>query len=956
MVLALLKAGRARREEDQEIPESQETDLSDGEKIFQAVFLTSEPRDLSGTSWLCGQQTILNTHSDLPSMDELTSLAPSYLRLYSGQLSKMAWLLLQHYSPDQELLIPFSVPWENYQNPTENISAEDFSLFLKDVVQRLAWESEPTALPPALLRVRKEQEDWWKVATLALTGSLQTEERDILRRGLERLRVGDGHTDNTLTHLVRTVRDRTHTDIVWVGDGVSVENKTYYQTVILKKDAEFTLTAGDAILVMPQNRRKLMSIARVSYLVDGPAGAEAHVVWYRRPSETVLKETGDRSQLFQVTECDNVPLDSVWNKCTVEVLPEPKQSAWRQEGGGDTQGGQMTDGLNFWCRQHYHRTGHKRPEARFEYFSIPECPGDQEKLMFCWSCLVKEEEKGRFNPRTGETDESGDVVSVAWDRAPLRVGDSVYIDPKCVGFKYKKVETEGGEITGKKEVKKTPQKSKPNSKNKEANENNRDIRTVFQKEPFKVGTIKKILKRSSGFSLRVCLYYRPEDTHEGSAAAETAFFNQLYHSEEEAEVSLNKVQGRCYVRFLNESVTEEEQERWREAGPDRWFFRETFRAETAEYIECPPSAQRMTNSEFPLHPPVLTKLRGLDIFSGCGGLSEGLHQSGVVTSKWSIEKDEQAAKAYQLNNPDCVVFCEDCNMVLSHAMKGLAVTDKGQIIPRLGEVDLICGGPPCQGYSAMNSNKESEKSQRNNSQVFTFLSYCDFYRPRFFIFENVMKFAEYEEGKLLKKYMSALVQMGYQCTFSVLQAAHYGVPQSRRRLVILAAAPGEKLPLYPEPRHVFYKAELPLSVNIDGDKYESNGQWKNSAPYRTVIMKDAIRDLPRVDNDHNLLDMSYDQVPMSHFQKKIREGSEKLRDHIPTKLNPVNLERVKLIPKGCDVQALPDTMKPSYLIDKPRPGAYGRPHWGGMSKTVTTKDNPGGRQGEVIHCSQNRSV
>ena len=272
------------------------------------------------------------------------------------------------------------------------------------------------------------------------------------------------------------------------------------------------------------------------------------------------------------------------------------------------------------------------------------------------------------------------------------------------------------------------------------------------------------------------------------------------------------------------------------------------------FEDLPDSARRMTDQNFPSYPPLKSKLRCLDIFAGAGGLSLGLHQSGVSTTNWAIEVNPSAAQAYQLNNPDCTVFSEDCNKILSLARSGVSHTEQGQKVPMRGEVDLLCGGPPCQGFSSMNSNKEGEKSQKNNNLVFSYLSFCDYYRPRFFILENVMEFAK---ELILKKCLAALVKMGYQCSFAVLQAGQFGVPQKRRRLIILAAAPGEKLPPYPEPKHVFFHSEAPLSVRIGEVLYEANTIWKNSAPYRTITNLDAIRDLPRIDNDHDQLEMSY---------------------------------------------------------------------------------------------------
>ena len=162
----------------------------------------------------------------------------------------------------------------------------------------------------------------------------------------------------------------------------------------------------------------------------------------------------------------------------------------------------------------------------------------------------------------------------------------------------------------------------------------------------------------------------------------------------------------------------------------------------------------------PSFPPVDMKLRCLDIFSGCGGLSQGLHEVGVANSKWAVEIFEPAAQAYKLNNPDCTVFSDDCNMLLRNAIKGIKTNSRGQKIPKRGEVDLLCGGPPCQGFSGMNRFNHREYSQFKNSLVSTYLSYCEYYRPRFFILENVRNFASYKKSMVLKLCIRTLVKIG----------------------------------------------------------------------------------------------------------------------------------------------------------------------------------------------------
>ena len=103
-------------------------------------------------------------------------------------------------------------------------------------------------------------------------------------------------------------------------------------------------------------------------------------------------------------------------------------------------------------------------------------------------------------------------------------------------------------------------------------------------------------------------------------------------------------------------------------------------------------------------------------------------------------------------------------------------------------------------------------SSSRNSLIVSYLSYCDYCRPRFFILENVRNFVSFKRNMVLKLTMRCLVRMGYQCTFGVLQVGNYGVSQTRRRDFILAAAPGEKLPLHPEPTHFFSRRGCKLSV------------------------------------------------------------------------------------------------------------------------------------------------
>lgn len=123
-----------------------------------------------------------------------------------------------------------------------------------------------------------------------------------------------------------------------------------------------------------------------------------------------------------------------------------------------------------------------------------------------------------------------------------------------------------------------------------------------------------------------------------------------------------------------------------------------------------------------------------------------------------------------------------CNLIKFCSLsQGDRVNDNGQKLPQKGDVELLCGGPPCQGFSGMNRFNFRQYSLFKNSLIVTTLSYCDYYRPKFFVMENVRNFVFCKKSMVLKLTLRCLIRMGYQCTFGILQAGSYGIPQTRRR-------------------------------------------------------------------------------------------------------------------------------------------------------------------------------
>lgn len=170
----------------------------------------------------------------------------------------------------------------------------------------------------------------------------------------------------------------------------------------------------------------------------------------------------------------------------------------------------------------------------------------------------------------------------------------------------------------------------------------------------------------------------------------------------------------------------------------------------------------------------------VDLFSGCGGLTLGLKQAGFKVVA-AVEVDAKAQVTYALNHPDVTLYSKDIRLV--DPVEILADTGIAR-----GELHLLAGCPPCQGFSRLRTrNQSASVYDPRNDLVNEFLRFVKALLPQNVMLENVPALANDRRFLRLRR---DLAKLGYQSQCKVLDAADYGVPQRRRRLIMLASLHG----------------------------------------------------------------------------------------------------------------------------------------------------------------------
>ena len=288
------------------------------------------------------------------------------------------------------------------------------------------------------------------------------------------------------------------------------------------------------------------------------------------------------------------------------------------------------------------------------------------------------------------------------------------------------------------------------------------------------------------------------------------------------------------------------------------------------------------------------EIRAIDLFCGCGGISAGLRNAGfrIVAG---ADIDTRYITTFRHNFPEAPSLNIDLmRYTPSEFMSVIGIEP--------GELDLVAGGPPCQGFSKNVPRKLRYMDDRNNLLIRTFLDYCEAMEPKMVLMENVAEMKNGFSQQFSDEIIARLSDAGYTVTAMVLNAAEHGIPQTRRRAFFLAAK-GTTLLEVPQPTHCKDSPQLGF---FDKPSF--------------VTVWEAIGDLPSVRHGEGVDPCEYACEPLSDYQRKMRTSTDKVRNHVARRLRPTQYARLASLQPGQGLKDLPENVK----VRSGYSGAYGR--------------------------------
>lgn len=308
-------------------------------------------------------------------------------------------------------------------------------------------------------------------------------------------------------------------------------------------------------------------------------------------------------------------------------------------------------------------------------------------------------------------------------------------------------------------------------------------------------------------------------------------------------------------------------------------------------------------------------LNTVDLFCGAGGLSLGFEENGFNTLVANdYHPDPCETFEHNINAP---AVAEDITEISSEYLM-----DEGGFSSE--DVDVVIGGPPCKGFSLAG---ERDPEDPRNYLFREYVRFVESFSPDVVVMENVTGILSMKDGEYKKQILKQLRDLGYKTKFDILDAADYGVPQHRRRVIFIGHDPDLDIQ-YPEPTHY-----------DSGSGQQTLTQLGESEGQDYVQVGDAISDLAFLGPGESAVE--YELPPSSNYQEDMREDSSEVHNHVAPNHSERIQERFSLMEPGMGMESLPEEhqtkkqrmikLDPASLVD-----------------TITTLPE------DFVHYSQNR--
>jgi len=271
------------------------------------------------------------------------------------------------------------------------------------------------------------------------------------------------------------------------------------------------------------------------------------------------------------------------------------------------------------------------------------------------------------------------------------------------------------------------------------------------------------------------------------------------------------------------------------------------------------------------------KYNCVELFAGSGGLGTGFENAGfnIVSANdvW-----QAAADTYVANHKNVNYIVEDISKIDGEILLKNTKYEKS-------EIDVIIGGPPCQGFSTLGKRFIDDP---RNKLFKEYVRIVNDIKPKVFVMENVSGILSMEKGKVLENIIKSFKEIGYKLEYKLLNAAEYGVPQLRERTIFIGTR-----------------------IDVDIKFPKKTHTLTNEKGYKKALtLWDAIGDLPQSDEfEFN----NYDKEPLNSFQKRMRKNNVQLLNHKPSSHNEKAKKMMKYIPMGKSAweTEMPEELKPT---------------------------------------------